>query len=290
MCYLSHGMAKFTTLIAVFLFAGCSGSFDGLNNHSKAFTSPRDITPEDWSDPAESERAWQAAPVRIPAADGAFISSQIKELDRISIDSGKSYPTVIYLHGCAGTWNGTFRRINFFASNGFAVIAPASFARKKYAKSCDPAKHKGGLYSAVLFMRQHDAGYAIREARKLPWVDPDNVFLVGTSEGGITTATFYSDNDSMRVNARVIEGWTCNGGWNYMGIKAPESEPVLSLVGDRDPWFYGKYGGDCGRFMSNTNGSHSIVFREGTMRTMHMLMDTSEVKELTIDFLREHLR
>jgi hypothetical protein len=98
MCYISHGMAKFTTLIAVLLFTGCSGSFDGLNNHSKAFTSPRDITPEDWSDPAESERAWQAAPVRIPAAGGAFISSQIKELDRISIESGKSYPTVIYLH------------------------------------------------------------------------------------------------------------------------------------------------------------------------------------------------
>ena len=75
-------MANFSLLIAVLLFIGCSGSFDGLNNHSKAFTSPRDITPEDWSDPAESERAWQAAPVRIPADNGAFISSQITELDR----------------------------------------------------------------------------------------------------------------------------------------------------------------------------------------------------------------
>ena len=31
-------------------------------------------------------------------------------------------------------------------------------------------------------MRQYDAGYAIAEAKKLPWVDESNVFLMGLSE------------------------------------------------------------------------------------------------------------
>ena len=102
--------------------------------------------------------------------------------------------------------------MDVFAQSGFAVIAPASFARKKYPKSCDPVKKIGGLYRAVLKMRQLDALHAIREARKLSWVDPDNIFLMGFSEGGIVSATL-SIESGQSVRARVIEGWTCRAGW-----------------------------------------------------------------------------
>ena len=77
------------------------------------------------------------------------------------------WPTVIYLHGCDGLWDATHTRIDFLASHGYAVIAPLSFARKKYPQSCDTGHYRGGLYRLTLAMRHHDAGYAIAQAKTL---------------------------------------------------------------------------------------------------------------------------
>ena len=63
-------------------------------------------------------------------------------------------------------------------------------ARKKYAQSCDTTISKGGLYRSVLKIRLIDAEHAVTQAKKLDWVDKNNVFLVGHSEGGITTARY----------------------------------------------------------------------------------------------------
>lgn len=269
--------------------SACGVSTHGLHNSTKVFTEKRNILVSDWSDPVEMERTWQAALVRIPSPSG-IVKSQIKSIDLDALEDIESYPTIIYLHGCAGIWPGTIRRINFLAANGFAVIAPASFARKKYAKSCEPATKRGGLYPAVLTIRQNDAGYAIKKARSLPWVDHQNIFLMGLSEGGITTATFYPGDATQRVNARVIEGWTCKGSYTQTGLRAPETEPVLSLVGESDPWFGYFNKGDCGKYMNKTNGSRSIVFREWPLSGRHELMEASEVKEITLEFLRSHLK
>jgi dienelactone hydrolase len=62
-------------------------------------------------------------------------------------------------------------------------------------------------------MRQYDALNAIKNAKQLDWVDARNIFLVGFSEGGITSATVSTDFDS-GINARVIEGWACHAGWS----------------------------------------------------------------------------
>jgi hypothetical protein len=45
--------------------------------------------------------------------------------------------------------------------------------------------HKAGMYRPTLIMRQNEAEYAIRKARKSTWVDSKNIFLMGHSEGGI---------------------------------------------------------------------------------------------------------
>ncbi|MGI9227966.1 MAG: dienelactone hydrolase family protein, partial [Gammaproteobacteria bacterium] len=218
---------------------------------------------KDWGDPVEIERAWKAALVRIPNAEDKYIATTIDGLSDKKIKMIQGYPTVIYLHGCSGVTEGTYARINFLATNGYAVIAPISLARKKYPKSCDPAQKVAGLYRGTLKMRQHDAGYAIAKAKTLSWVDPNNVFLMGFSQGGITTATFRSKSKLASVNARVIEGWTCNAGWHeYKGIKAPKSEPVLSLVGANDPWFQSSWTrGDCSSSLNKRNGSKSIVYK-----------------------------
>jgi len=276
-------------LCTVFLVA-CNAT--GLNNSTKAFTDPSNLAWEDWEDRSELERTWQAAIVRIPKGDGSYIATQMKDLAKNSTLFGKQHPTVIYLHGCSGVWENTHQRLNFFAENGFAVIAPVSFARKKYHQSCNTRTNNGGMYSGTLHMRQLDAGYAIEMAKNLSWVDSDNVFLMGHSEGGITTAAFIAANMKQTVNARVIEGWTCHHGRSrYRGIKAPKSEPTLALVGSDDPWFQSSRSkGHCGSYLDRSNGSQSIVYREGYLSKEHQLMTDPTVRMAIIKFLKDHLK
>ena len=186
-------------------------SGNGLNNQTKQFTPNSKMSSADWSSPDELHRTWQAALVRIPKHHQVY-AGQISNLPIEALPVKEKLPIVIYLHGCSGVWWGTYIRLDFFAENGFAVIAPASFARAKYPKSCDPATKRAGLYRETLKMRQYDALNAIKNAKQLDWVDSRNIFLVGFSQGGITSATLSTNIDTT-VNARVIAGGTCHAGW-----------------------------------------------------------------------------
>ena len=264
-------------------------SGNGLNNQTKQFTPNSKMSSADWSSPDELHRTWQAALVRIPKHHQVY-AGQISNLPIEALPVKEKLPIVIYLHGCSGVWWGTYIRLDFFAENGFAVVAPASFARAKYPKSCDPATKRAGLYRETLKMRQYDALNAIKNAKQLDWVDSRNIFLVGFSQGGITSATLSTNIDTT-VNARVIEGWTCHAGWSeYRGINAPVSEPVLALVADQDPWFQDSWTrGSCGRYMNSENGSRSMVYRTGSLMSKHSLLDDSDVQNRVLEFLHTHM-
>ena len=276
-------------IIVLLALSGCVTT-GGLHNSTKAFTDPSHMHRSDWSDPAEIDRTWQAALVRIPKSSGGYVSTTIARLQEGHISPEGTWPTVIYMHGCTGIWPGTKTRINLLARNGYAVIAPASFARLKYPRSCRPETNQGGLYAPILQMRQNDAGYAIAKAKTLPWVDKSNVFLMGLSEGGITTATFSSSRPEHSLRARIVEGWTCTSGWpEYVGIKAPDSEPVLTLVGANDPWFRSHWTrGSCDIFLNKSNGSRSVVYSKGRLSTSHELLEARKVQQTVLDFLDSH--
>ena len=275
-----------------FLFCLLACSFiqaASLGNSTKKFTPVSEMKKSDWSDENEMQRSWNAALVRIPTENGSYTSTTIDKVQGKDKEHLKSYPTVIYLHGCAGVWDGTYTRINLLAESGFAVVAPASFARNKYPKSCDPYTNQGGLYRGTLAMRQHDAEYAIKKAKQLSWVDSNNIFLMGLSQGGVTTATL-SSNES--INARVIEGWTCHAGWpEYKGVNASVNEPVLALVGKKDPWFQNDWTrGDCGKFLNNNNGSKSVVYKTGNLQYRHELFEDKSVQKIVLEYLKQHLK
>ena len=245
------------------------------------------------SDADEMERTWQAALVWIPTPGGKYdISFRMDQRHRHNYGEIEGeWPTVIYMHGCSGFWSGTSWRLRFLTKNGYAVIAPNYFARQFSPKSCSEESYTGGLYRPVLGMRQADAGYAIARAKTLDWVDGNNVFLMGHSQGGVTTATFSSSDPDMSVKARIVEGWTCHAGdWHeYNGLNAPANEPVLSLVGTRDPWFSNRWNrGDCGRYMDETNGSRSVVYDSGHLSKRHELIENRDVQEIVLDFLGEN--
>lgn len=262
----------------------------GISTTNRTFTSVEDMQATDWYSPDELERAWQHSIVRIPHGEGIsetlMRDIEAKHFPEITL------PVIIYLHGCTGHIAGSIQRMEWLAKQGFIVIGPDSLARKKYPQSCDPYSLRGGLYRETLIMRQQDALYAVKQTRSLDWVDADNIFIVGHSEGGITAATMTGDSDEYRVNARVIEGWTCHAvGWEeYSGIKAPKSEPVMALVGEKDPWFQSEYTrGDCTSFIDKSNGSQSIVISDGHLAYKHDLLLDHELQTKVIDFLREHI-
>ncbi len=270
------------------LLAG-EGPAQGLHNDTRSFVAPLRISQADWTDPAELARTWERALVRLPAGAAGPEAPSTAELADWRPEGGAPLPVVLYLHGCSGIWEGTRRRIELMAGMGFLIVAPASLARQKYAQSCDPATHRGSLYRDVLKMRQADAAHAVRQVRRLPFVDPDRVILMGLSEGAITTATYEATGPEEAVNARVIEGWTCNAGWpEYKGLKAGAAEPVLSLVGKDDPWFQNDWTrGDCGPAMQPGSASRSVVFSKGPLAARHELLEAPEAQATLRAFLAE---
>ena len=261
----------------------------GLHNSSKKFTDPSQMRPSDWTDPREMHRTYVAAIVMVPRGNGRSRQIKAGSLAKWKPRSGGKLPAVIYMHGCSGIWPGTKRRVEFMADLGFVVIAPASFARKKYPQSCNPDTHQGGMYRNILKMRQNDAAYAIAQVRKLPFVDPSKIILMGLSEGGITTATLPANRYKTALAARIVEGWTCHAGWSeYKGLKARASEPVLTLVGELDPWFQDQWTkGNCSRFVRTDNGGRSVVYRSGKLAREHELLEHKQPRKDVIKFLKE---
>ena len=64
---------------------------------------------------------------------------------------------------------------------------------------------------------------------------------------------------------------------------------MLSLVGEKDPWFkHPDLQGDCGAFMQNDQ-SESVVFDSGSLRYRHELLEYKEVKPIVEAFLKKHI-
>ena len=282
-------------LIFICLFHSASMSssyyddfYSKFHNSQKIFTKNSNMQTKYFNEESEIKLTWDNALLRVPRANGEIFSSTIKDLQGDEEFLKNKFKTIIYLHGCSGLWKGTALRLDFFAKNGYAVIAPASMARKKYPQSCDPDIKRGGLYRDILKIRQIDALNAVLNAKALSWTDNNNIFLVGLSEGAITTATYLPKNIASSVNGRIIEGWTCNAGWDeYRGINSPYNEPMMSLVAKFDPWFQiDVLKGDCGKYLNKNPLSKSIVVDDPILSKGHGLLHDQNIQKTTLEFLK----
>ena len=282
-------------LIFICLFHSASMSssyyddfYSKFHNSQKIFTKNSNMQTKYFNEESEIKLTWENALLRVPRANGEIFSSTIKDLQGDEEFLKNKFKTIIYLHGCSGLWKGTALRLDFFAKNGYAVIAPASMARKKYPQSCDPDIKRGGLYRDILKIRQIDALNTVLNAKALSWTDNNNIFLVGLSEGAITTATYLPKNIASSVNGRIIEGWTCNAGWDeYRGINSPYNEPMMSLVAKFDPWFQiDVLKGDCGKYLNKNPLSKSIVVDDPILSKGHGLLHDQNIQKTTLEFLK----
>ena len=72
------------TSLLVGTLAGCCSRFalaDGFHNSTKKFTDPQQMTAQDWSDPDELERTWNAALVRIPNGAAGIVKFPMHKLN-----------------------------------------------------------------------------------------------------------------------------------------------------------------------------------------------------------------
>ena len=132
-------------LIFICLFHSASMSssyyddfYSKFHNSQKIFTKNSNMQTKYFNEESEINLTWENALLRVPRANGEIFSSTIKDLQGAEEFLKNKFKTIIYLHGCSGLWKGTALRLDFFAKNGYAVIAPPSMARKKYPQSCDP--------------------------------------------------------------------------------------------------------------------------------------------------------
>ncbi|MDA0338765.1 MAG: dienelactone hydrolase family protein [Proteobacteria bacterium] len=191
---------------------------------------------------------------------------------------------VIYLHGCTGLSSNDRDVMKALAKAGYAVIAPDSMARRYRPQQCASWNKSGGYNLFVFDFRQAEINFAVQQMFEQPWVDWDNLFLVGVSEGALAVA----HHRGPAFRARVITQWTCHGSTHVEGIDGPEDTPILSVVRRNDPWYDGKdskQSGDCGAFFGSRPGSISMVLDEGKS---HNVMDEPEVIQAIIHFLDQN--
>ncbi|MDH5395045.1 MAG: dienelactone hydrolase family protein [Gammaproteobacteria bacterium] len=183
------------------------------------------------------------------------------------IKPGTKVPAVIYMHGCAGISNEAYNYKNIMLSQGYAFFMPDSFARPGREKLCG----KGGMNERVT-MRQREVSTALKELRKMTWIDQKKIILMGFSEGGNTTDSWYNDD----FTALIVLGSACtNSGGSP---SAPANVPVLAIVGEHDDY---RPGMSCS-ITRTIGGSQSIIIKGAN----HWISHYDETKKAINQFLK----
>lgn len=146
------------------------------------------------------------------------------------------FPTVILMHGCGG-WQTAVRTTltsyaKYLVANGFAVLNLDSFG---------PRRNSGGQvcasYKKLKDAREYrtaDAFDAMKYLKKQEFVDPNNIFLMGQSNGG-SVAINVANSKQSEPHFRAVVAyypWCGTFGTNKVDL----SSPLLVLGGDKDDW------------------------------------------------------
>ena len=181
-------------------------------------------------DPAKDvELTWDRAYVRIPGA--LPLAPAHRHLLPSYLPPGTRYPTVIYMHGAGGLSRSAYGDIDVALEAGVAVIALDSYARERpgnpgvdLSYTC-PDGTCWTIDRQILAFRTAELAYALERLKQVPWVDQDNVFGWGQSEGVYAIGTY----PGAVFKGRIITGNGC--AWGFRA-----EEPALAVISRRDPY------------------------------------------------------
>lgn len=173
----------------------------------------------------------QATRIEIPSsASGIALSGR---LHRPSAQS--PLPAILLMHGCGGWQPSVLSALEnyaaFFVRNGFVVLNLDSFG---------PRGNAGGTVCSSEQRLAQARSYRIRDAfdalaflRGQVFVDPENIFLIGQSNGGSVAMLAATARSAPNFRAAVaLYPWCGATGSRHVQLSAP----LLILGGARDDW------------------------------------------------------
>jgi len=171
---------------------------------------------------------------------------------------GVKLPVIAYFHGCGGILRASIKHLSWLSTyDDFVIIAPDSFARTRpeYCFRNFTVNYLVG--PQVRAMRMNEMYHALEQIAKLPWVDTNNIFLIGHSQGGGMVAGYGGD---VKIRGRII----LNGGcYDNFGENMNDDEALLTFDTGKDPWFR-NYPSSCRDYVLRHPGGKSVWEPEGT--------------------------
>jgi len=145
----------------------------------------------------------------------------------------KKIPTVLYMHGSSGLYRGDIYRKYIVEDVKAIFFAPNSFKIKNRPTYKSPTKLS--KYIKVHCVRQAEIKQSLKKLKKLDFIDSDNLFLMGNSEGGLAAAIFKSKV----FKGRIITAFSCESSYFYENFKLGSSkdEPFINIIGTHDQFF-----------------------------------------------------
>ncbi len=195
-------------------------------------------------DPDQVLKTWENGYVFVPGfVISEFIYGKMgspsvqSRLDELPNDV--RYPLIVFLHDARGFTGKENRLLKVLEVENFAMVLPNSFARTDRQFDCEGRASKPencAMSPDVYLSRRSELIHAVRAARRLSWVDQDNVFLMGSGEGGVAVALW---GDEVDVSGYVIANWTCTAPaelpW-FDGLRTPSNRPTLALTTSGNRW------------------------------------------------------
>ncbi|NOQ32229.1 MAG: prolyl oligopeptidase family serine peptidase [Helicobacteraceae bacterium] len=152
------------------------------------------------------------------------------------------FPAVVLMHGCSGLVNSTKQALNAHSdnlvSNGFVTLILNSFTKR--GKSDSVCGDTEALEEAHNY-RQYDAFHALKYLQTQPYVDKNNIFLMGQSNGGgvaLSIAKFGADKDLFpdKPKFQGIVAFYPPCGYISNIFQSEIISPLLILTGEKDDW------------------------------------------------------
>src|SRR5882757_1519301 len=158
------------------------------------------------------------------------------------------FPAIVYLHGCGGLSKSRRDAIaGLMTGWGYVTLAVDSFATRGLKHSCDN----------LMSTREGDALAALRHLSAQRFVDPQQIAVVGSSQGAIvalqlasTRPNFFAVPDDLKFKAVVAYYPECSVATEQLTL------PTVILIGERDDWTPAK---DCERWMARRAGKGAPV-------------------------------
>lgn len=186
----------------------------------------------------EETQKQEATDQGLQAADNRMFEYEVQELyahrdDRriygvvyIPQEAGEQMPAVIYAHGYGVTHQNGIQYAEKLAENGYAVYC------FDFCGGGNGSKSDGSPLEMSIFTEQADLEAVIDMVRELDYVDRENIFLFGASQGGLVAGITAAENEEKLQGLILL----------YPGFEIAEDVQALFATEQDIPETYSMFG------------------------------------------------